>query len=734
MLSRISLKYRIALVIFCLELLMMTTVLWQTLSSSLESTRKLHAENDKVMLQLLADLSSTALLTEELSDVQLYFQQVLQQPTVKHVLLTDLTNRVVASSNIADVGNPLPVLNDSEDRYWRSQPVASAAGDLGLLAIEFSNEAIVAANTQARNLGVTIAIIGMSIILVIGLIVGYALTHRLDLITGAARGFAEGNYNAHSGVSGRDELGALGLTFDQMVHDVSQKQRQLSEQSAHIRLLMDSTAEAIYGIDLDGVCVFVNPACLAMLGFENETQLLGKPLNEIVHFRDADDITYDKTFCPGINTIKTALPTHSDNSVIRRRADGSEIFVEYWAHVMRRENRMEGAVVTFVDISEHKRAEQELKKHRENLEELVALRTTTVKEQALILSQIHDAVVSTDLDGVVTSWNQGAERMFGYTANEALGQHISFAYPPEEHTKLATQVIAPLKAKSNHEIEVTVRRKNGENFFGHLSLSMLIDDNNKPKGMVGYMIDITEKKNAEDLAEKHANELATLNRELESFSYSVSHDLRAPLRSIDGFSQALLEDYADKLNDTGVDYLRRVRAGAQRMARLIDDLLKLSRMTRSKMNLEEVDLSKLAQEVVDNLRQNEPKRHVDIDIQPGLHAYADLGLIRVVLENLLGNAWKYSGNQTIAQIKFGTQQQDQQTAYFVHDNGVGFDMQHADKLFGAFQRLHRADQFEGNGIGLATVQRIIHRHGGTIWAQSEPDKGATFYFTLTAAA
>ena len=712
---------------------MMTAVLWQTLSSSLDATRKLHAENDKVMLQLLADLSSTALLTEELADVQLYFQQVLQQPTVKHVLLTDVNDRVVASSNVGDVGNSLPALSDSADRYWRSQPVVSGAGNLGLLAIEFSNEALVAANSKARNLGVTIAIIGMSIILVIGLIVGYALTRRLDLITGAARRFAEGNFDAHSGVRGGDELGTLGLTFDQMVHDVAQKQQLLSAQSAHIRLLMNSTAEAIYGIDLDGTCVFVNPACLTMLGFENETQLLGKKLNGLIRFVDADYSASGKSFCPGLTTINTAQPAHSDNCIIRR-ADDSEFFAEYWAHVMRREGKIEGAVVTFVDISERKRAEQELKKHRENLEELVTLRTETVKEQALILSQIHDSVVATDLDGVVTSWNHGAERIFGYSADEALGRHISFLYPPEEHGTLATQIIAPLKAKGSHDIEIKVRRKNGEDFFGHVSLSMLYDTNGKPKGMVGYTTDITARKNAEKLAERHSEELAALNHELEAFSYSVSHDLRAPLRSIDGFSLALLEDYADKLDATGKDYLRRVRAGTQRMARLIDDLLELSRMTRSKMHLEKTDLGKIAHEIVDNLKQSDPARQVDVDIQPQLQAYADLGLMRVALENLLGNAWKYSNNQTNAQIQFGARQEDHQTIYFVRDNGVGFDMQHAGKLFGAFQRLHRADQFEGNGIGLATVQRIIHRHGGKIWAQSEPDKGATFYFTLPTAA
>lgn len=730
MLSHLSLKYRIALVIFSLEALMMTAVLWQTLSSSLEATRRLHAENEKVMLQLLADLSSTALLIEELADVQLYFQQVLQQPTVKRVLLADINDRVVASSNVSDVGGPLPKLTDSSDRYWRSQAVVTAAGNLGLLAIEFSNQALLDANTQARNLGVGIAAIGMSIILIVGIIVGYALTRRLDQITGAARRFAQGDLNAQSSIRGGDEIGALGLTFDQMVRDVTQKQKQLREQSQHIRLLMDSTAEAIYGVDRDGVCVFVNPACLSVLGYEQESQLLGKNIADVIKFNNpAQTAVSTPRVCPVNKTIQTGQPVHSDQSTCQR-ADGSEFPVEYWIHAMRRDNVVVGAVVTFIDITERKYAEQELKQHRENLEELVAQRTATIQDQAHILDQIHDSVVATDLDGMITRWNRGAERLFGYQAGEAMGRHISFVYPQEEHNFLANQVIAQAKAKGEHEVEVRMRRKNGKVFPALLSLSMLYTIDGKPKGMVGYSLDITAQKKAEALAIKRADELAAVNQELESFSYSVSHDLRAPLRSIDGFSLALLEDYGDQFDNAGADYLRRVRSAAQRMAKLIDDLLQLSRMTRSRITREHISLSEIAYEICEHLKETDPQRQVHVDIAKGLKAIADEGLMLVVLQNLFSNAWKYSRNATNAHIEFNKMLQDGETVFYVRDNGVGFDMQYADKLFGAFQRLHGAAEFEGTGIGLATVQRIIHRHGGKIWAQSEPDKGTTFYFTL----
>lgn len=225
-------------------------------------------------------------------------------------------------------------------------------------------------------------------------------------------------------------------------------------------------------------------------------------------------------------------------------------------------------------------------------------------------------------------------------------------------------------------------------------------------------------------------ELERANHELEAFSYSVSHDLRTPLRAIDGFSQALLEDYNEQLDTTGRDYLARVRAGAQRMGLLIDDLLKLARVSRATMNTDAVNVSDIAQEVVNELRSQNPLRRVDIKIAPHLVTNGDANLLRIVLENLLNNAWKYTSKREHAFIEFGIREHQGNECFFVEDNGAGFDMAYADKLFGAFQRLHDAKDFAGTGVGLATVQRILHRHGGRIWADAAIDRGATFYFTL----
>lgn len=362
-----------------------------------------------------------------------------------------------------------------------------------------------------------------------------------------------------------------------------------------------------------------------------------------------------------------------------------------------------------------------------------------------IVALAADAIISVDEEQRILIFNQGAERIFGYTAAEMLGQPLDKLLPAhlaEAHRGHIRQFATEPQAARHMDRrpEIFGRRKDGSEFFAEASISRVKED-----GKLIFTVslrDISARKQAEEeirqlnlnlerrVLERTA-ELAAANKELEAFSYSVSHDLRAPLRSIDGFSQALLEDYAERLDDQARDYLNRVRAATQHMGHLIDDMLTLSRVTRAEIHRESIDLSALAADVLAELQKNEPERRVAYHIEPGLTAEGDARLLRVLLVNLLGNAWKFTGKTANAKIEFGAMRNsDGVTDFFVRDNGTGFDMTYAGKLFGAFQRLHLATEFPGTGVGLATVQRIVHRHGGQVCGESVPGQGATFYFTL----
>ena len=337
----------------------------------------------------------------------------------------------------------------------------------------------------------------------------------------------------------------------------------------------------------------------------------------------------------------------------------------------------------------------------------------------------------------VTYVSANSERILGYKPAEILDwPHfwMDNIHPEDRDRVLAEDQDTVARRAPHVETEYRVRHKNGEYRWlrSFLFLQYGVDD--YPIEIVGHRLDITERRQAEfELVERQAT-LDAANRELEAFSYSVSHDLRAPLRTIAGFSRILLEDYEERLDGQGRYYLDRMRAGAQHMGSLIDDLLKLSRLTRAQMHRERVDCSALVQGIADDLVQADPGRHVEFHIQPEVIAVGDPGLLRVLLENLLGNAWKFTSRHSTAHIEFGSLEQEGHTAYFVRDDGAGFDETYARKLFSAFQRLHTAAEFPGSGIGLATVQRIVRRHGGQVWASGEVEKGATFYFTLEAPA
>jgi PAS domain S-box-containing protein len=370
----------------------------------------------------------------------------------------------------------------------------------------------------------------------------------------------------------------------------------------------------------------------------------------------------------------------------------------------------------------------------ERSERLRAAEERAVQASSLldaIIENIPDMVFVKDADKLAfVRLNRAGEELLGLSRDQLIGKTDFELFPAGEAEFFVTKDRETLASTRVVDIpEEPIQTPRGTRWL-HTKKVPLLDAAGVPAYLLGISHDITERKQA--TAELSAAKAATddANRELESFSYSVAHDLRTPLRAIDGFSQALTEDYGDRLDVEGRRYLARVRQSAQRMAELIDDLLTLSRVTRSELRRERVDLSALAHTVLGTLQRLEPERRVEVVIAPALITHADPQLAAIALDNLLGNAWKFTSKRADARIELGQTTRDGAAAYFVRDNGAGFDMTYGDKLFGVFQRLHPETEFPGTGIGLATVARITQRHRGRIWADGRPGAGATFYFTL----
>jgi PAS domain S-box-containing protein len=359
------------------------------------------------------------------------------------------------------------------------------------------------------------------------------------------------------------------------------------------------------------------------------------------------------------------------------------------------------------------------------------------QEQLMALLDNTSAVIyMRDTDGKYLLVNREYERLFNVRRQDIVGLTDHDLFPMAVADEFRANDLMAISLGSPVRMEETAPGEDGERTYITVKFP-LVDKDGKAYAIAGISTEITERKRAEEEVRRlneeleqrvryRTAELEASTRELDAFAYSVSHDLRAPLRSLAGFSEVLLEDYADRLDETGRRYLERIEVNAQRMAQMIDDLLNLSRATRVELRREPVDLTASAREVLTDLRDADPDRTVHATVEDGIATTGDPDLIRLVLYNLLGNAWKFTAKSEDARIRVAIDG----NVVTVADNGAGFDMRYAGKLFDPFQRLHAAADFEGTGIGLAIVHRIVHRHGGRIWARSEPGQGATFYFTF----
>jgi PAS domain S-box-containing protein len=498
--------------------------------------------------------------------------------------------------------------------------------------------------------------------------------------------------------------------------------RSLDRADEQFRAVADTASDAVISANNAGVITYFNHAAESMFGYSLK-EVRGQSLTRLMpdRFHEA----HRQGFNRFLSTGQSKLIGRTIELTAKKR-DGTEFPVGLSLASWRVADKVH---VTGImrDMTEHKRAEESLRRSEERLRQLVESATDY-------------AIFSLDPDGYVRSWNRGAERTKGYKAEEIIGQHFSRFYPPEDIERgKPERELEAARTDGRVEDEGWRVRKDGSQFWANVIITALHDEHGQLIGFSKITRDLTERKRAEEQVlalnrelELRNMELVAVNKELESFSYSVSHDLRAPLRAIDGFSAAVLEDCRDKLDAQARADLERVRAASVRMGELIDNLLKLARTARREMVHEEIDLASLAREITSALQESSPDRKATFAIGSGLTVTGDRGLLRVMLENLLGNAWKFTSKRIEARIEIGRRHINGEAAYFISDNGAGFDMQYADKLFGAFQRLHEEGDFPGTGIGLATAQRIIHRHGGRIWAESAAGQGATFYFVLKA--
>ena len=495
-----------------------------------------------------------------------------------------------------------------------------------------------------------------------------------------------------------------------------QAEQALRESEERFRAVAESATDAIVAADKRGHITYFNPGAERIFGYAAR-DVISRPLTLLMppRFHDAHRQGLARFLTTG-----EARVVGRTVELVGQRKDGTEFPLELslasWK--VRGDTFFTGILR---DITERKQAEELLRASEERFH--------------LMVKSVEDyAIFMLDAEGRVATWNAGAERIKGYRADEIIGRHFSCFYTPVDvQAKNPEQLLQEAVSRGRCEDKGWRVRKDGSAFWADVVLTALRDQHGTLLGFTKVTRDITERTRLEQEIQQHSVALEAANKELDAFSYSVAHDLRAPLRAIDGFSRILLEDHAPTLAPEAQHYLNVVRRNSQRMGLLIDDLLAFSRLSRQPLNKQLVRPADLVRQCVDELRAEQQGRRVEIAIGDLPACQADPALLKHVWMNLMANALKYTRKQEVAVIEVGSREQSGACVYFVKDNGVGFDMQYADKLFGVFQRLHRPEDYEGTGVGLAIVQRVIHRHSGRVWAEAAVNQGATFYFTFEGA-
>jgi PAS domain S-box-containing protein len=525
---------------------------------------------------------------------------------------------------------------------------------------------------------------------------------------------------------------SLGLFFlNSGVTERAAAEKALREREAQLNTIVENLEEGIVVSDLHGNLLHWNPSALKLHGYAGEIQDRRRfpDLVDTFELSTLDGVVLPVEQWPLARILRGETLQNLELRVHRIGTDRRRIFNYGGTLVHDPCGPALMAIVTIDDITERKLAENQL---QASLKEVSDFKTALDE---------HAIVAMTDSQGKITYANDKFCAISKYSLEELLGRDHRIINSGYHRKEFMRDLWTTIGRGDVWHGEVRNRAKDGSIYWVDTTIVPFLNEQGKPRQYVAIRTDITERKRAEsevrqlnveleERVQRRTAELEAANKELEAFSYSVSHDLRAPLRAVDGFSHAVIEDYGTQLPAEGRHYLETIREGAQRMGVLIDDLLTFSRLSRLPLNKQPVSPKRLVREALEELDPQRNERQIDVRIGDLPACHGDPALLKQVWVNLLSNALKYTRKRKQAVVEIGSSRDNGENVYFVSDNGTGFDMRYANKLFGVFQRLHRADEFEGTGVGLAIVQRVVHRHGGRVWANATPDQGASFYFTL----
>ncbi len=549
-----------------------------------------------------------------------------------------------------------------------------------------------------------------------------SITGPIKALSAATDRIGTGDLDSRVQIESEDEIGQLAKSFNRMTDDLERitasrdtRTSELAQITGRFTGLFNSSKDAIGWADLDGTLIDVNKAFCTLTGYTREELLSGTKYQELTpqeyHAEEAELIR---------DLLETGEPVEYEKENIRK--DGSRVPLFLTVFIVKDENNNTIGVAAIIkDITEQKSAEVDRRYHSE---------VTLNMSEGVYLTRVND--------GIIVYANPKFEEMFGYGPGEMVGQHVSIVNAPTEVSPEETvgEIMGILLKTGTWQGEIQNIKKDGTPFWCYASVSVFVHPEHG-KVLISVHTDITEKKKVEDQIitlnvdlRRRTLELESLNSELESFSYSVSHDLKVPLRAIDGFSSILKEDFSDALNDEGRRILDVINSSVHRMSELINDILEFSRLGRQSVKKSEVNIEELAKNIFKEQMQSLPDRRVTLKIDPMPPAKADESMIRQVFINLISNAIKFTGDRETGVLEIKGVSGDNETVYNVKDNGIGFDMKYADKIFKVFHRLHNTNDFEGTGVGLALVERIINRHGGHVWAEGSVNKGTIISFSL----